>query len=225
MEQTLRIFCDFDGTISRQDTTDLVLSRLADPEWLDVEAEWDSGRIDAATCMSRQIGLIRAPLSAIDAVLDEVELRDGFVDLLGWARRRGIRVSIVSDGVDYFIRSILSRHGIAGLPIVANRLITLGVNRWALEQPWRTADCTGGSGVCKCSIVATFEDDRPLVYIGDGRSDFCVATTPDLLFATAGLERFCCTRGIAHFPFTSFAEVQSALARIAVPARAIAALA
>ena len=221
----MRIFCDFDGTISRQDTTDLILTRLADPEWMAVEADWEADRIDAATCMTRQIALIRAPLAAIDAVLDEVELRDGFTDFLDWAGRRGVPISIVSDGVDYFINRILSRHGIHGLPLVANRLVAMGDDRWSLHQPWRVANCAGGSGVCKCRVVASFKDDRPLVFIGDGRSDFCVATKPDLLFATAGLERFCTDRGIAHQAFTTFGDIEAALERIAVPADALVAFA
>ena len=29
----MHVICDFDGTISRGDTTDLVLEHLADPAW------------------------------------------------------------------------------------------------------------------------------------------------------------------------------------------------
>lgn len=212
----MRIFCDFDGTISCQDTTDLVLDRLADPEWETIEADWTSGAIDAATCMSRQIPLIRGSLQTIETVLDEVTLREGFVELLDWAQRRDIPVSIVSDGVDYFINYVLRRNGIRKLPLIANRLVPDG-GGWALRQPWRVAACSGGSGVCKCNVVAAFTDDRPLVFVGDGRSDFCVASRPDILFATAGLERFCSAQDIAHHPFTSFDEVRSALDAVLLP--------
>jgi 2,3-diketo-5-methylthio-1-phosphopentane phosphatase len=213
----MRIFCDFDGTITCQDTADLVLDRLADPEWEAIEAEWTSGAIDAATCMSRQIPLIRGSLRTIESVLDEVTLRDGFVELLDWAQRRDIPVSIVSDGVDYFINYVLRRNGIRKVPLIANRLVSDGHEGWSLKQLWRIAGCSGGSGVCKCNVISAFTDDRPLVFIGDGRSDFCVAARPDLLFATAGLERFCIAEDIAHHPFTSFNEVRSALDALLLP--------
>ena len=45
----MHVVCDFDGTITTVDTTDQVLSRLAAPAWEELEAEWRTGRIDAAT--------------------------------------------------------------------------------------------------------------------------------------------------------------------------------
>lgn len=218
----MRIFCDFDGTISREDTTDLILGRFAGPAWEDIEAEWTAGAIDAAECMTRQVRLIRAGLPAIEAALDEVMLRDGFVSFLDWARRHGHPFGIVSDGIDHFIRHVLARHGIGNVPLFANRLVADGPDRWRLEQPWRARGCTGGSGVCKCNVVDAFAGDRPFVFIGDGRSDFCVATKPDILFATSGLERFCTSQAIAHQPFSGFAEIRDALERLAAPARKLA---
>jgi 2,3-diketo-5-methylthio-1-phosphopentane phosphatase len=209
----MRIFCDFDGTISLADTADLILGKFADPVWEDIEALWVAGSIDSATCMARQIPLITAPLAAIDDALDAVELRDGFAAFLGWAKRRSISVQIVSDGVDYFIRRILARHGIHDVPIIANRLVQ-HEGGYRLEQPWRIVGC--GSGVCKCHVVEIPADGSKLVFVGDGRSDFCVASRPDILFATGSLETYCADREIAHVPFTSFASVQSTLERIAI---------
>jgi 2-hydroxy-3-keto-5-methylthiopentenyl-1-phosphate phosphatase len=212
LEYRMRIFCDFDGTISLSDTADLILTEFADPIWEEIEAEWVAGEIDSATCMARQIPLINAPLAAIDELLDTVELRDGFASFLGWTRRRSVPVQIVSDGVDYFIRRILARHDIHDVPIIANRLVQKD-GLFSLEQPWRIVGC--GSGVCKCHAVEVPADGSKLVFVGDGRSDFCVASRPDILFATNSLESYCADREIAHVPFTSFASVQSALERIA----------
>jgi 2-hydroxy-3-keto-5-methylthiopentenyl-1-phosphate phosphatase len=210
----LRIFCDFDGTISREDTTDLVLTRLADPSWESVEADWAAGRIDAAACMTQQIALLKVSLPAIDAVLDTIQLRDGFGAFLAWARNRAASFTVVSDGVDYFINRILARNGIVGLRVIANRLIPNPAGGWLLEQPFKMPACASGSGVCKCSVLAAFNDDRPLVFIGDGRSDFCVSAKPDILFATGNLPAFCRERDLPHTEFTSFDQVQAALVQL-----------
>jgi 2-hydroxy-3-keto-5-methylthiopentenyl-1-phosphate phosphatase len=45
MPSRVRVFVDFDGTISLEDTTDVILERFADPEWRKVEAEWLAGII------------------------------------------------------------------------------------------------------------------------------------------------------------------------------------
>ncbi len=213
----MQIFCDFDGTISRTDTADLIFTRFAGPAWEEIEARWIAGEIDAATCMTHQVELIDAPLPAIEALLDGVGLRDGFAAFLDWSKVRGFPVSIVSDGVDHFIRHILQRHGIHGVPVTANRLVRAGDNRWTLELPWRRAECSVGAGVCKCDVVGVANNSQPIIYIGDGRSDFCVATRPDVLFATARLETFCEERAIRYLPFDSFADVQAVLENLGQP--------
>ena len=206
-----RIFCDFDGTVSLTDASNLVFARFADPSWEVVEERWIAGSIDAAACMSAQVELIQAPLSAIDALLDQVELRSGFVELLGWCRARNISFTIVSDGVDHFIHRILMRHGIDDVIVIANRLVAAADDRWTLEHPWRQPDCAGGSGVCKCAAVAAERNGQVTAFVGDGRSDFCVAVRADILFATGRLARFCVERAISFVPFDSFDDVRTTL--------------
>jgi 2-hydroxy-3-keto-5-methylthiopentenyl-1-phosphate phosphatase len=58
----MRIICDFDGTITEQDTTDRVLEALADPAWRKLEAQWVATEITASDCMRQQIALIRGGL-------------------------------------------------------------------------------------------------------------------------------------------------------------------
>src|SRR6516165_9770867 len=100
----MHIFCDFDGTITTVDTTDLVLSRLAAPEWEALEADWRAARIDAAACMRGQVALIGGDDASLDAVLDEVEFTEGFPEFAAWCADNGVELTVVSDGVDYFIR-------------------------------------------------------------------------------------------------------------------------
>jgi len=206
-----RVFCDFDGTVSLTDASNLIFARFADPSWQIVEERWIAGEIDAAACMSAQVELIEASLSAIEALLDQVELRAGFAELLRWCRARNISFTIVSDGVDHFIHRILKRHGIDDVTVIANRLVAAGHDRWTLEHPWRQPHCVGRSGVCKCAVVTAEGDDRATAFAGDGRSDFCVATRPDILFATGKLERFCIERAMPFIPFDSFYDVRAVL--------------
>jgi len=201
----VQIYCDFDGTVTMCDTTDAVLSQLALPEWEALEADWTGGRITAAECMRRQVALIQGSDTALDAVLDRVELRPGFLPFLHWCESQSLPLFIVSDGVDGFISRVLKRHGLSRLPVFANRLAGVpGARR--LEQPWAVAACSSGSGVCKCR-VAQQESNGLLVYIGDGRSDFCVAREADLLFARGELARHCTAERIPFIAYDTFAEI------------------
>lgn len=210
-ETRVRIYCDFDGTITTEDTTDAVLRALADPHWERLETDWIEGRLTAAECMRRQIALIQGDLAAMHAVLDRIELREGFLQFGRWCDQRGIALVVVSDGVDRFIHHVLHRHGVAGLPVLSNRLVG-EPGGWRLEQPWNSMTCAAGSGVCKCRITRTAARDA-LVYIGDGRSDYCVAGEADLLFARGSLVEHCRSSQLQFLPFESFAEVQGILAR------------
>jgi 2,3-diketo-5-methylthio-1-phosphopentane phosphatase len=210
----MRIICDFDGTITPRDTTDRVLEALADPAWRELEARWVATEITASECMRQQIALVGGAQAELDAVLDDAELDPGFREFVIWAETRGLPVSVVSDGVDYFIGRILSRHGLAHLPVVANRL-TGEPGAWRLEQPWSRKGCAAGSGVCKCEVTGPWGGDRPsTVYVGDGRSDFCVSGRTDVLFAKGALADYAAARGQAFLPFETFHDVTRALARL-----------
>lgn len=172
--------------------------------------------------MRGQIALIDATEDALDAVLDGVELDPGFGAFVAWCEARRLAVSIVSDGVDDFIARLLDRHGLGRLGVVANRLRQEG-GAWRLEQPWSRPGCAAGSGVCKCKAAAGFgrsETSPPLVYVGDGRSDFCVAGRADILFAKGALADYAASRGQAFHPFETFHDVTATLARLIAPAAA-----
>lgn len=211
----MRVVCDFDGTITRKDTTDLVLAALAKPEWEDLEADWIAGRITAAECMRGQIALIEASDAGLDAVLDAAELDPGFARFAAWCEERAMPLSIVSDGVDYFIRRILGRDGLADIPTIANQLAGDATAR-RLEQPWAREGCAAGSGVCKCAIADGPAGTRrqTLIYVGDGRSDFCVSGRADILFAKDRLADYAAARGRPFHPFTTFDDVTEVLARL-----------
>ncbi len=212
----MQIYCDFDGTIATIDTTDRVLDQLADPAWEDLETRWLAGEITAAHCMREQIALIRGDDDALHAVLDRVEIRPGFVGLVAWCRRNDVELTVVSDGVDRFIERILARHGLGYLPVVANRLVGGAGSGRRLEQPWTRDGCAAGSGVCKCQVVSTGVDDGPIVFIGDGRSDFCVSNRVDLLFARDALAAYAQSRSMAYHPFSDFHAITTILAAVHV---------
>jgi 2-hydroxy-3-keto-5-methylthiopentenyl-1-phosphate phosphatase len=187
----MQVFCDFDGTISVQDATDFILTRFADPKWQDIEEQWKQGAIGSAQCMQRQVALIRATRRQLDAALDEIEIDPSFPAFASYCRSQGIPLTVISDGVDYFIHRILARHRLPPLPVIANQLTIRGHNgytRHQLTSCFSEVTCQSAAGMCKCRCVDAAIGTR--VYIGDGRSDFCVANKPELVFAKGNLAEF-----------------------------------
>ena len=200
----VRVLVDFDGTIVPGDVTDHVFQSFASPEWLKLEEQWQSGRMNSRDCMGAQVALIRASREDIFRAVNERDIDPAFPEFIRQCEARDIDVTVVSDGFDLAIEATFERYGI-NLPFYANHLSWLGNNRWKLEFPNRNAACETGSGNCKCRQLG--DDAVCTVVIGDGRSDFCVATNADFVLSKASLTRHCQSTGLHHWPISGFAEV------------------
>ncbi len=215
----MRVFSDFDGTITSCDTTDFILERFASSEWKHIEAEWDAGLIGSAECMQRQIALIQATQHELYEALDEVAIDPGFIDFVQFCQKQDLSLTIISDGVGYFIQHILKRYGLQQLPVIANHLMITAhageATRYHLISPFKKPDCQSASGVCKCHAV-TRSPECVRLYIGDGRSDFCVSNKPDLVFAKGKLVDYCADKEIPFIPYQKFTDVIRSL-KMALP--------
>lgn len=199
------VFVDFDGTIVSCDATDYLLERFAAPQWRDIEQVWQAGRIGSRECLARQTSLLRATPAELDAAVDEIDVDPGFASFLRFCRERGISATIVSDGFDRVIARVLRRHGIV-LPAAANRLEPVGADGWRLSFPHASDDCLALAGHCKCATAAR-NTGLLKVVVGDGRSDYCLAGTADLVLAKSALRDMCVAGGKAHTPFHDFYDV------------------
>ncbi|WP_428423102.1 MtnX-like HAD-IB family phosphatase [Methylibium sp.] len=209
-----KILCDFDGTISTTDVTDALLSAFGRPGWAALEAGWLRGEIGSRECMAGQIELLDMSRAELDAALLEIEIDPAFVRFVEIARALGMPLSIVSDGLDHVIRSVLAHHAIDGVAVVANRLLQVGERAWRLEFPNAHADCRRASGNCKCALAQQRRQDARVLYIGDGASDFCVAHRVDFVLAKDSLIEYCASNGIEHKPIRDFEEALSTLIQL-----------
>jgi len=210
MPSGVRVFVDFDGTISLEDTTDVILERFADPEWRKVESEWLAGIIGSRECLARQIDLVRATPEELDSVVEDVPLDPHFPELVALCRNHGVPLTVISDGLDRIITKMLARAGV-DVPVLANRLEWRGQNRWRLGFPHEAGDCRSQAGNCKCQALAG-EPGKVRILIGDGRSDFCAAETADLVVAKGALAEHCQATGLAYIVFGNFAGATTLIA-------------
>jgi 2,3-diketo-5-methylthio-1-phosphopentane phosphatase len=201
------ISCDFDGTITLTDTVNALLQEFAEPEWLAIEEDWCAGKFGSRECLARQTKLLRIAPDALDAYLDDVAFDPGVKAFFDDCFANQIPVTVVSDGYDWAIRRVLSRIGVRGVPIVANRLVHVGVDRWTVLFPHMTQAC--GSGVCKCAAA---NSKAMMVHIGDGRSDVCVSDLADLVFAKGHLLQSRRERGLESIGFERFSDLRPHLA-------------
>jgi 2-hydroxy-3-keto-5-methylthiopentenyl-1-phosphate phosphatase len=203
------VLVDFDGTIARDDPTDQLFERFADPFWRIIEEAWQDGRISSRECMRRQVELLRVLPEALDEQIQGIRIDPGFHEFLQLCRRHGAEVKIVSDGFDRVVGPVLAGAGLA-VPFFANKLEWQGGDRWRLAFPHASSNCRVDAANCKCSHAQS-PYPHPWTVIGDGRSDFCMATRAEYVIAKGSLADYCRRRKLPHATFVDFSDVTAAL--------------
>ncbi len=198
-----KIYCDFDGTITKKDAVNTFFEMYADPKWLEYEDLWVQGKITSRENAVKQVALIReVSQKELDDYIDNIEIDDYFLEFIDYIKSKNIEFTILSDGFDLFINKTLERFDIKNISVYANHLIYEN-NKFRIEFPYYNDKCDIGAGMCKCGRI--LEDKY--CYIGDGTSDLCVAKKADFLFATKNLHKFCKANLIKHSYFNSFRNI------------------
>lgn len=198
---------DFDGTLSVRDTVDAMLERFAGPEWETVEEEWLAGHITAVQCMQKQLRMVEADHVTLEGFFRGIQLDATFLPFYKHVHQFA-KVAIVSDGLDHAIKVAMKNAALPELPVYANKLhfVPDGID---ISWPHRNEACKGGNGVCKCAVARNLAEDvdGPIVLVGDGKSDACLAKSADVVFAKGSLVKYCEQQGIAYHQFQTFADV------------------
>ena len=218
MAEKSNVWIDFDGTISRQDVLDELINRFATNEsWKLVEQRWQAGLIGSRECLSQELGLIEVGPRELEGFLDQIQLDPGIYDLLALLKQMKVPVTILSDGIDRFIRRILARHGLKHIPLRANRVVH---RRSALRLacPFSADQCQSAAAHCKCSSIQALQTLKSQsIYIGDGRSDLCPARTAAVVFAKGALAKALAKEHIAYYPYVTLKDVAAALQSVWQP--------
>jgi 2,3-diketo-5-methylthio-1-phosphopentane phosphatase len=216
----LKVFADFDGTITRHDVGNEFFREFGGKVCDGIVQDYREGKISAQECFRREISAI-GTISQQDAkeFLAQQVIDGSFKSFVEFCRAQGIALTIVSDGLDYYIVRILENHGLSDIAFFSNRLElqTLdGGDRCslAIQFPYGDAECTR-CGCCKRNIILTQAGDEDIiVYVGEGYSDFCPAQFADIVFAKDALQTFCQRENISYYSYQSFQDIEMRLAEL-----------
>ena len=198
-----KIYCDFDGTITKKDAVNTFFEFHADPKWTYYENLWTEGKISSRENAVKQVALIsELSKETLDEYINSIEIDEHFVDFVNFIQDKGIELIILSDGFDLFIEKTLQKHNLRNIKYFANHL-KYEKGKFSIEFPYFNPDCKVGAGMCKCNQVK----ENSFCYIGDGVSDLCIAKRASVLFATKNLATFCNKNDINYIPFFSFCNI------------------
>ena len=202
--------CDFDGTVTDRDVAFLMLDTFARGNWRRIHKQYEDGRITVGQFNEQSFALVRATREQLLSVIKgNIGIRPGFLDLVAGCRRKGFRLAIVSNGLDFYIESILQDLGVTGVEVYAAR--TTFADRRVSVQYIGPDGQPLDDGFKEAYVRLFHRQGNRVVYIGNGTSDFRPASLCEVVFATDRLAWYCRRQQSGCIEFESFNDVVNVL--------------
>lgn len=203
---TPRVFVDFDGTITKVDVGNAFFRKFGnEEESLKAVEKWKSGELSGGGLLLQEAEYVHATKADAVEFSRGCEMDPSFKDFVSFCRDAKIEMTILSDGLDFYIEEILKLNGISGIPFYSNRA-QFDSGKIAIELPYES-DCTKCANCKGYQILRRSGPDDVIVYIGNGFSDRCAVQYADIVFAKDDLLKYCEENNITYFPFKSFEDV------------------
>lgn len=211
LNSSLKIFTDFDGTITQIDSLNMILDEFAVSEWRPIEDMVTSHEISEMEALQAEFDLVNVSLNeAIDYLKKHAQIDSNFKTFVEWCKSKKIELIVLSGGFREFIDSIFSKFGIINLEIHANSL-NVNNNAWKVVQ----SDLPKINNLCNhCKTNHLTEANNQgykTVFIGDGNTDRCPAETADIVFAKNSLANYLKNKHKKFYKYQNFNDIQKIL--------------
>ena len=200
------VLVDFDGTITQHDVGALLFQTFSHKQSHKIVSLWLKGKINSRECLERECELIKITKLQLRKFVLTQKIDEQFTPFVDLCKREKLKLVILSDGLDFYIKLILRKFGLEKLPFHSN-IARFDNEKLKPEFPYRDRGC-GNCGNCKKYHLKNLKGTKQkVVYIGDGFSDKCAVQEADVIFAKNDLRKFCVKEGIEHFAFSNFGDV------------------
>src|SRR3989338_2515046 len=156
------ILCDFDGTITTQDTLVAILDRFAGPAWKDVGKSILNKEFGTGIGLKREIALCdpkKATKEAIVRLLNEdIEIDPHFKPFFEFCAGNNYEFLILSGGFSLCIDTILKKYGLGNIAYYANKVLFPRLNS-TRRNAWR-----GPASFCLLKGLAGEKDRLDIEY-------------------------------------------------------------
>ena len=207
--QRIKIFIDFDGTITKEDVGESIFRSFGDK--IKVEKIIDdllSNRISAKQSWIELCNSINeVDIDLLNDFIYKIEIDPGFHNMVEFCEVHNIQIIVLSDGFDYYIDQILKKEKLDHLKYFANHLFISPQNKLNPEFPYEDPNCRNSANCKKNHIINNSSDEDFTIYVGDGNSDTDTALYCDLIFAKKSLLKYCEKGRVSFSPYKTFDDV------------------
>ncbi len=208
------VVSDFDGTITAQDLV-VALTCHVNPDNRTLVDRINRRDLDLRSGLTALFeSLPSENRQDYEAFIQEtLTFRPGFHRFQEVLEEARIPFYIVSNGLDFMLDAALGPQETQAAHRIVNHARFDGPSiaidwRYPCEPP-----CPGGCGLCKHAVVAELRAryQAPIVFVGDGVTDFNGAKNADWVFARSHLQSHLDDAHIEYTPYESFDDVLNAL--------------
>jgi 2-hydroxy-3-keto-5-methylthiopentenyl-1-phosphate phosphatase len=202
------VVSDFDGTISLRDISYELLEKFSHGGWEDIDKAYINGEIGSKEAFSMMLERIKAKKSELTDFISKITSIDPhFKEFCRYLKDLGIDLVVVSDGFEFYIRTLLEKEGIYDIPIFANDIKEDKDGKLIPIFPHHNKECDK-CGNCKRDVIKSLMEEHDyLIFIGDGYSDKCPSELADTLFAKRFLYQHAAREEIPAVYFRGFDDI------------------
>jgi len=208
-KRDIKVFVDFDGTITLKDVGEAIFSRFGNTEKVNsIINNLLSDKISSRQCWDYLCQSVdRVDKNELDSFIDLLDVDPSFIPFAKFCKQNEIEMVVLSDGFDYYIERVWNKAGLTGIKYYSNKLFIDDCGKLKAEYPHYDCSFPTSANCKRNHIINHSSDDDYTIYIGDGNSDKEAAQYCDFIFAKSDLLKYCSTEKISFYPFKNFDDV------------------
>jgi 2-hydroxy-3-keto-5-methylthiopentenyl-1-phosphate phosphatase len=198
--------CDFDGTITEEDISFVLLDVFAQGDWRRLLQDYKEHKISVGEFNTRAFAMVKADEhTLLEALQGRFKVRAGFHKLVSYCLEKGLRLVIVSNGLHFYIRAVLKDLGLTDLEVHAGQA---SFHPEGMKVQYVGPDGKRVNDGFKEAYVESFlRLGYRVIYIGNGDSDVAPAKHAHHVFATGDLLAYSKENRLNCKPFKDFRDV------------------
>jgi len=203
--QTL-VQCDFDGTVTEEDTSFFLLDAFAQGDWRRLLRKYKEHKISVGEFNTKAFTMVKDDKpTLLEALKGKVKVRAGFHELRNYCLKKDFRLVIVSNGLDFYIKAVLKDLGLDSIEVHAAQA---SFHPEGMKVQYVGPDGKRLDDNFKVAYIKSFlKLGYRIVYVGNGDSDFPPAKYAHHVFATGELLAYCRENNLNYEPFENFIDI------------------
>lgn len=202
MREPVIIFCDFDGTITADDTIEAFMQLFIERDIREIGYEMARQGYTVKRAISTMMSQIPVErYKEQTGFFDQLAVRDGFGQFLDHCHSVGVPVVIVSGGIEQMVERTIAPWREEVLAVYSAKVDLSGTHARIYSHYESETEM-----VSKPSIMKEFSYEKAIC-IGDSYTDLEMAALSDVVFARDRLAEYLDTSEVAYYPYDDFHDI------------------